>query len=373
MTSLATAWIVQAIKRSPVPILGRHVQFNRVVTAYTPTRNFWATIPREKKRPVSAVLSPSGKYQQNSKKQDHSKPAQKNASATAQHPNPKSGNAVQDVEPAQPLPQTLTAARTSPLLKEITENTNKPSQSMQEPSSPLMQTNQPRPASIPYERVDYIKSLSHIAQPVCIYQAPPQRRYAVVCYGSMLFFVAVAKFNYNSIIAFAGTNPWALVYAGIICTMYGALAMYCGMAPQKMVRSIYAVPTQHGGPRAGPMLEVTFKPILPFQKAKPLQIPAIDMTRDAVVAATVEERVIAESNEKLRFRWGKAFFRMIRGVLFDVVNMFTRKNFVYISLPRAGQCKVDLPGTVNLGRGHALEQLVHMDQSKRRIFRKMFS
>ena len=186
----------------------------------------------------------------------------------------------------------------------------------------------------------------------------------------MLFFVAVAKFNYNTVIEFASVNMWAYAYAAIICSMYGALSLYCGLAPQKMIRSIYAVPSAS---HSGPLLEVTFKPILPFQKATPVPLAAADLTRDSPVASAVEERLRIEANEKLRFTWGKSFFKGMRGILFDVVNMFTRKHFVYVSLPRAGQCKIELPGAVNLGRGQALEQLVHLDLSKKMLFRKMIA
>lgn len=375
MTPFPAAWAARII-RSPSGLqMVRAAQSGRVLDrSFIPARTFRAAMPRSNKRPPSAVISASGKYRSSSMKKEHPKPVSKPESAHhRQEPTP-----TITPRPQETVKQHTRKVLPTPATKAMVDQVATEGSPLLEPVHEAAANAENLPQSVTHDidrsgSVNYAKRLASITEPICVYQAPSQLRYATVCYGSMLFFVAVAKFNYNSVAVFAENNPWALVYAGVICSMYAAIALYCGMAPQKMIRSIYAVPSETGARLSGPEFEITFKPVIPFSKPVQRRFPAVDITRDAPVAATVEQRLSAEAEEQLRFAWGASFFKGVRGVLFDVINMFTRKNLVYLSIPKAGQCKIDLPGAVNLGNGQALEQTIYMDLAKKNLFRKMFS
>lgn len=222
---------------------------------------------------------------------------------------------------------------------------------------------------------DYWTTLAKVVAPVVIYKAPSHTQLKLIAAGSLISCVSIAKFTFGPYAQFAGSNTLILAGGGLVTGFWLFMGTYLFSAPQKLIRSITAVPekTALANPNAGPVLQVEMEPSLPGLKPKIITVPAFDLSRDASIERHVHSLLLARQEEKLRFRWGKVFFQRVRSILFDTITLFTRKSFVYVKLPgRAGSGKIELPGAVNYDRGRALEQVLQLDESKKTWFRKMF-
>ncbi|KAF2224999.1 hypothetical protein BDZ85DRAFT_280201 [Elsinoe ampelina] len=222
---------------------------------------------------------------------------------------------------------------------------------------------------------DYWIDLAKVAEPVVLYRAPSHTQLKLMGAGSLISCVCIAKFTFGPYAQFAGSNTVMLAGGGLVSAFWLAMGTYLFIAPQKMIRSISAVPekTASMNPDTGPSLQIEFEPTLPFMPPKSIVVSALELSRDAPIEQAVHSMLKARQQEKLRFSWGKAFFIRMRSILFDFITLFTRTSFVYIKMPgRGGNGKVELPGALNYDRGKALEQVLRYDESKKTTFRKMF-
>ncbi|KAF2141968.1 uncharacterized protein K452DRAFT_358461 [Aplosporella prunicola CBS 121167] len=217
-----------------------------------------------------------------------------------------------------------------------------------------------------------VDRLAAHAEPLLLYQSPSQAGFRTVAYSAAFACFGSAALTYKFLYLNLPPDvaPWVGAGFGVIAIFWSGFGTFLLAAPDKMVRTIKALPKTGSNARNVMLrVEVSHMPIL---KNRIIDVPALQITADnpigevtfevqAINQSFAEAKKAAGANDPLVLKPFFATGRFINRALYSLMNytkmVLMRQGFVRLQIQDKGRFKVDTRGWV-LGDGKLLDQVI---------------
>lgn len=317
-----------------------------------------------KKRPASSIVKPHAKKMQPVTPERKPLPSVGTSQSTSATAVPDSGSVITQETQQQPTDDS-SLSETEPVVSEV-----KASPQYKSPTSDILESLK-RNQNIPITDRNagiLAAALDSKPEPTVLFQSSPQTQFALVSYSSCTFMFWAGYMNSKTYEVLAANSLWMSSVGYLASAIFVMMGIYLAAAPQKMIKSITAIPSRQSSKlKRQPLLRVEFVQIFPGIKFSPVELPVSSVLRMHRISDKVNYIEAARAQEIRRSNVGNGFFDRVRLLLQDFKKMWDRRHYMGYLRIRGGKglikgtWKLDLSDAKVEHQGKVLDLLLAKD------------